>query len=72
MHDVDEDDVTLAAFGDRFIAEDFISTTVGMYHRYLNTWSNKDYIGIDVASMCRHSRIMFIAIRISMMSTKTR
>ena len=53
-HDVDEDAETLAAFGGRFMAEVDASTTVGMFHRFMDSWSNKDYSMIDVASMCRH------------------
>ena len=49
-HDVDEDTRTISAFGGRFMAEGGISTTVGMYHRWMNSWSNKDYFAIDVAS----------------------
>ena len=64
MHNADEDAGTLAAYGGYWVYGDAVGVTCRRTTDPLNI------IYANVASMCRHSRIMFIDIRITMMATK--
>ena len=67
MHDVDEDLRTISAHGGWWNHVN----DAGITSRWIIDTPTTS-VSNDVASMCRHLRIMFIVIRMIMMSTKTR